>query len=67
MQHFIFWNKVKSISFQYGGAMIILKNNKQFYINESDFLHLKNGKKPLKMKYFKKFMLKISLNPTYCS
>ena len=48
MQHFIFWNKVKSISFQYGGAMIILKNNKQYYINESDFLYFKKWKKAIK-------------------
>ena len=48
MQHFIFWNKVKSISFQYGGAMIILKNNKQYYINESDFLYFNKWKKAIK-------------------
>ena len=46
--HFIFWNKVKSISFQYGGAMIILKNNKQYYINESDFLSFNKWKKAIK-------------------
>jgi hypothetical protein len=47
-QHFIFWNKVKSISFQYGGAMIILNNNKQYYINESDFLSFNKWKKAIK-------------------
>ena len=46
-QHFIFWNEVKSISFQYGGAMIILKNNKQYYINESDFLNFDGWKKDI--------------------
>ena len=47
-QYLIFWNKVKSISFQYGGVMIILKTDKQYYINESDFLNFKEWKKAIK-------------------
>ena len=47
-QHLIFWSNVKSISFQYGGAMVILKNNKQFYISDLDFLNFKQWKDDIK-------------------
>ena len=47
-QHLIFWSNVKSISFQYGGAMVILKNNKQFYISDLDFLNFNKWKDDIK-------------------
>ena len=36
-QHFIFWAKIKMISFQQKGMVILLKNKRQIYVGESDF------------------------------
>ena len=36
-QHFIFWAKIKMISFKQKGKVTIKKNKKQIYVGESDF------------------------------
>ena len=42
--HFIFWDNVKNIVFQYNGLIISLKNNKQYFIDELDFINSNNWK-----------------------
>ena len=47
LQYFIFWDKVKSISFQYKGVLISLSSKKQIYIAENDFVDFKEWKKDI--------------------
>ena len=42
--HFIFWENVKTITFQYNGVIISMKNNKQHFIDELDFLNFEKWK-----------------------
>ena len=47
-QHFIFWAKIKMISFQQKGMVILLKNKRQIYVGESDFENFLIWKKKIK-------------------
>ena len=47
-QHFIFWAKIKMISFQQKGMVILLKNKRQIYVGESDFENSLIWKKKIK-------------------
>ena len=53
-QHFIFWAKIKVISFQQKGMVILLKNKRQIYVGESDFENFLIWKKKIEKKSISK-------------
>ena len=47
-QYFLFWDKIKYISFQQKGMIILLKTKRQIYIGESDYEDFSNWKEKIK-------------------
>ena len=47
-QYFLFWDKIKHISFQQKGMIILLKTKRQIYIGESDYEDFSNWKEKIK-------------------
>ena len=47
-QHFLFWDKIKHISFQQKGMIILMKTKRQIYIGESDYEDFPNWRKSIK-------------------
>ena len=47
-QHFLFWDKIKYISFQQKGMIILMKTKRQIYIGESDYEDFPNWRKSIK-------------------
>ena len=47
-QHFLFWDKIKYISFRQKGMIILMKTKRQIYIGESDYDDFPNWKECIK-------------------
>ena len=47
-QHFLFWDKIKHISFRQKGMIILMKTKRQIYIGESDYDDFTNWKERIK-------------------
>ncbi len=47
-QYFLFWDKIKYISFQQKGMVILLKTKRQIYIGETDYEDFSNWKEKIK-------------------
>ena len=47
-QYFLFWDKIKNISFQQKGMIILMKTKRQIYIGESDYEDFPNWKESIK-------------------
>ena len=47
-QDFLFWDKIKHISFQQKGMIILMKTKRQIYIGESDYEDFPNWKESIK-------------------
>ena len=47
-QYFLFWDKIKHISFQQKGMVILLKTKRQIYIGETDYEDFSNWKEKIK-------------------
>ena len=47
-QYFLFWDKIKHISFQQKGMVILLKTKRQIYIGETDYEYFSNWKEKIK-------------------
>jgi hypothetical protein len=47
-QYFLFWNKIKHISFQQKGMLILMKTKRLIYIGESDYEDFPNWEKRIK-------------------
>ena len=47
-QHFLFWDKIKHISFQQKGMIILMKTKRQIYIGESDYEDFPNWRESIK-------------------
>ena len=47
-QHFLFWDKIKHISFRQKGMIILMKTKRQIYIGESDYEDFSNWKEKIK-------------------
>jgi hypothetical protein len=47
-QHFLFWDKIKHISFQQKGMLILMKTKRQIYIGESDYEDFLSWKESIK-------------------
>lgn len=47
-QYFLFWDKIKYISFQQKGMVILLKTKRQIYIGETDYEYFSNWKEKIK-------------------
>lgn len=47
-QHFLFWDKIKNISFRQKGMIILMKTKRQIYIGESDYDDFPNWKECIK-------------------
>ena len=47
-QYFLFWDKIKHISFQQKGMIILMKTKRQIYIGESDYVDFPNWKERIK-------------------
>ena len=47
-QYFLFWDKIKHISFQQKGMIILMKTKRQIYIGESDYEDFPNWKERIK-------------------
>tara|TARA_B100000497_G_C7600032_1_gene360587 strand:- start:68 stop:682 length:615 start_codon:yes stop_codon:yes gene_type:complete len=47
-QYFLFWDKIKHISFHQKGMIILLKTKRQIYIGESDYEDFSNWKEIIK-------------------
>ena len=47
-QYFLFWDKIKHISFQQKGMLILMKTKHQIYIGESDYEDFLNWKQRIK-------------------
>ena len=47
-QHFLFWDKIKYISFQQKGMIILMKTKRQIYIGELDYEDFPNWKESIK-------------------